>query len=102
MSGHIFFSDNYFGYDDAIYVALRLAELISKSDKTLSELTKEIPKYYSTPELRLDCKDDDQKEQIMLEVFNYFSSNVKYHLKSDMFPNHIFSPKDISNYIHQF
>jgi phosphomannomutase/phosphoglucomutase len=36
------------------------------------------PKYYSTPELRFDCKDDDQKEQIMLEVFNYFSSKFEY------------------------
>ena len=78
MSGHIFFADSYFGYDDAIYVGLRLIELLSNSDLKLSEMVSKAPKYYSTPELRLDCKDDDQKEQIMLEVFNYFSSKFDY------------------------
>ena len=78
MSGHIFFADSYFGYDDAIYVGLRLIELLSNSDLKLSEMVSKAPKYYSTPELRFDCKDDDQKEQIMLEVFNYFSSKFDY------------------------
>ena len=65
MSGHIFFADRYFGYDDAMYVGLRLIELLSNSDLKLSEMVSKAPKYYSTPELRLNCKDDDQKEQIM-------------------------------------
>ena len=78
MSGHIFFADDYFGYDDAIYVGLRLIELLSDSDSKLSEMVSEIPKYYSTPELRLDCKDDDEKEKIMAEVFDYFSSKFEY------------------------
>ena len=78
MSGHIFFADDYFGYDDAIYVGLRLIELLSDSDSKLSEMVSEAPKYYSTPELRLDCKDDDEKEKIMAEVFDYFSSKFEY------------------------
>ena len=78
MSGHIFFADSYFGYDDAIYVGLRLIELLSNSDLKLSEMVSKAPKYYSTPELRLDCRDDDEKEKIMAEVFNYFSSRFDY------------------------
>ena len=48
MSGHIFFADDYFGYDDAIYVGLRAAQTLSRTDKKISELTAEIPKYFST------------------------------------------------------
>jgi len=57
MSGHIFFADRYFGYDDAIYAALRLVEILSQSGHPLSELLKDIPKTYSTPEIRVDCPD---------------------------------------------
>ena len=78
MSGHIFFADDYFGYDDAIYVGLRLVELLSDHDKKLSEIVSKTPKYYSTPELRLDCIDDNQKVQIMSDVFNHFSSIYEY------------------------
>ena len=58
MSGHIYFADRYFGYDDALYAALRLAELVAAADAPLSELADGIPKYYATPELRVDCPDD--------------------------------------------
>ena len=78
MSGHIFFADDYFGYDDAIYVGLRLVELLSDHDKKLSEIVSKTPKYYSTPELRLDCIDDNQKVQIMSDVFDHFSSIYEY------------------------
>jgi len=78
MSGHIFFADDYFGYDDAIYVGLRLIELLSDSDLKLSEMVSKTPKYHSTPELRLDCKDDDEKQKIMNEAFDYFSSKFDY------------------------
>ena len=77
MSGHIFFADDYYGYDDAIYVALRLAQLISKSDKSLSDLTAEIPKYYSTPEMRLECPDDAEKFEISQKAADYFNTNYK-------------------------
>ncbi len=58
MSGHMFFADRYFGYDDAIYAACRLIEIVAKSGKPLSAQTEGIPKLVSTPEIRVDCPDD--------------------------------------------
>jgi phosphomannomutase/phosphoglucomutase len=58
MSGHICFADRFFGTDDAIYAAARLAGLIGRSGRAFSELAAEIPSYPSTPELRLDCTDE--------------------------------------------
>ena len=68
MSGHIFFADDYYGYDDAVYVSLRLAELLSNSSKTLSELVSDIPQYYSTPEIRIECESDEEKFEICRNV----------------------------------
>ena len=78
MSGHIFFADDYYGYDDAIYVGLRLLELLSNQDMKLSEIVSEVPKYFSTPELRFDCNDDKEKIDIMNNVFDYFSSKYTF------------------------
>ncbi|MDP6935980.1 MAG: phosphomannomutase/phosphoglucomutase [Candidatus Marinimicrobia bacterium] len=75
MSGHIFFADNFYGFDDAVYVSLRLAQLLSNTERTLSEMTAEIPKYYSTPELRLDCSDDEEKFNIAREAEAYFTEH---------------------------
>jgi len=75
MSGHIFFADDYYGYDDAIYVSLRLAQLLSRTDKTLSELTDKIPNYYSTPEMRLKCPNDEEKFKISQKADEYFKAN---------------------------
>jgi phosphomannomutase/phosphoglucomutase len=58
MSGHIFFADRYFGYDDAIYASCRLIELLSKTNKKLSQLLSDVPKTSITPEIRLDCPDE--------------------------------------------
>ncbi len=71
MSGHMFFADRYFGYDDAIYASCRMAELLSKTDKKCSELLADIPRMYSTPEIRVDCTDID-KFRIVSEVTEYF------------------------------
>ena len=57
MSGHIFFADRYFGYDDAIYASLRLLEILSKTGMKLSELLADIPRTFTTPEIRVDCPD---------------------------------------------
>ncbi len=57
MSGHVFFADRYFGYDDAIYATIRLLEILSRTGKKLSELLADVPKTYSTPEIRVDCPD---------------------------------------------
>jgi phosphomannomutase/phosphoglucomutase len=58
MSGHIFFADRYFGYDDAIYASCRLLEILSQSQKTIPELLSDVPKTFTTPEIRIDCPDD--------------------------------------------
>ena len=77
MSGHIFFADDYFGYDDALYVAARLLELLSKTDKKLSELRSVIPVYYSTPEMRMEAKNDEDKFIITKKAVEYFTSNFE-------------------------
>ncbi len=58
MSGHMFFADRYYGYDDAIYAACRLLEIVADSDAPLSAQLKNVPKLVSTPELRTDCPDE--------------------------------------------
>ena len=71
MSGHIFFADDFYGYDDAIYVAARLVQMISRAPHTLSELSDSFPKFYSTPEIRVDTTEAD-KFRIVDEVRDYF------------------------------
>ncbi len=73
MSGHIFFADDFYGYDDAIYVACRLVQMLSRSIHTLSELSDSIPKFYSTPEIRVDTT-EDEKFKIVEKVREYFRS----------------------------
>ena len=75
MSGHIFSADDYFGYDDAIYVAGRLIQMLSNTEKTLSELKSVIPKYISTPEIRLEAESDEKKFEIAKMAEDYFSKN---------------------------
>ncbi|HEX7362778.1 MAG TPA: phosphomannomutase/phosphoglucomutase [Bryobacteraceae bacterium] len=58
MSGHMFFADRYYGFDDAIYAAFRLLEIVSKSGRPLSHQLEDVPKLFSTPELRIDCGDE--------------------------------------------
>ncbi len=58
MSGHMFFADRYFGYDDAIYASLRLLELLARVGRPLSILLSDLPKSVSTPEIRVECPDD--------------------------------------------
>ena len=74
MSGHIFFADRYFGYDDAIYVAARLVELLSNTEEKLSKLKSEIPEYFSTPEMRLEIISDEKKFEMTSKAVNYFSN----------------------------
>jgi phosphomannomutase/phosphoglucomutase len=58
MSGHLFFADRYFGYDDGIYGALRLLQILAQSKQTMRELLADLPTTFVTPELRVDCPDD--------------------------------------------
>lgn len=71
MSGHFFFADNYYGYDDGIFASARMAELLSGNNKKLSELISEIPKYYSTPEIRVQCP-ENEKFKIVDEITKKF------------------------------
>ncbi len=67
MSGHMFFADRNYGYDDAIYASCRLIEILLKEKKPLSQLLSDIPETVVTPEIRVDCP-DDQKFQLVQEV----------------------------------
>jgi phosphomannomutase/phosphoglucomutase len=64
MSGHMFFADRYHGFDDALYAACRLIEIVAKSGKPLSHQLADIPKLVSTPELRVDCPDEKKFEVV--------------------------------------
>ncbi|HWF07861.1 MAG TPA: phosphomannomutase/phosphoglucomutase [Bryobacteraceae bacterium] len=57
MSGHMFFADRYYGFDDALYAACRLLEIVSKSDRPLSAHLGDLPPTFATPEIRVDCPD---------------------------------------------
>jgi phosphomannomutase/phosphoglucomutase len=67
MSGHIFFNDRWFGFDDAIYASARLIEILSRSDQRLSTIMAGLPKTYATPEIRIYAS-DEVKFKIVDEV----------------------------------
>lgn len=72
MSGHIFFADRFYGFDDATYAGARLLEILSKTDKKLSDLLADLPETFSTPELRVDCP-DDLKFDIVARIAEHFT-----------------------------
>lgn len=76
MSGHMFFADRYFGYDDAIYASIRLLEIISTSGKKISEVLSDVPRTFTTPEIRVDCP-DHIKFHVVEEVREYFRKTHK-------------------------
>ena len=71
LSGHIMIADDYLGFDDALYNACRLIEIISHSGRTLSEMISDFPEYSSTPEIRIDVT-EDQKWAVVSEAEAYF------------------------------
>ena len=71
MSGHMFFADRYFGYDDAIYASCRLLEILDKSGKTIAELLNGVPTTVVTPEIRVDFP-DEVKFSLVEKVKEYF------------------------------
>jgi len=73
MSGHMFFADDYYGYDDAVYAAARLLQLLSCSGRTITEHLADINKYYSTPEIRIPSS-DEEKFNIVAEILKFFNS----------------------------
>jgi phosphomannomutase/phosphoglucomutase len=72
MSGHIFFGDRFFGFDDAIYAGARLLEILSNTDKSISELIEDLPPVFNTPEIRLECP-DEKKFEIVRTLTRKFS-----------------------------
>jgi len=73
MSGHIFFADEYYGYDDGFYAAGRLLRLLSHSERPLSGLVADLPRYYSTAETRVPCP-DEKKFDVVKSLQEYFRS----------------------------
>ena len=79
FSGHVFFRDKFIGTDDGIYAGLRIIEMLSKSDKKLSEFLERINKYYSTDELRVKVTEEN-KFDIVDKIKEYCDSkNYKYN-----------------------
>ena len=76
MSGHMFFADDYYGYDDALFASLRLLELIADAGKPLSSLLSDIPKTFTTPEIRVECP-DDKKFDLVKKVTEHFRKTHK-------------------------
>lgn len=76
MSGHMFFADNYYGYDDAIYASVRLLEILTHETISLSKLAAEIPFYYATPEIRVDCE-DEKKFEVVEKLKEYFEQKYQ-------------------------
>ncbi len=73
MSGHMFFADRYFGFDDGIYASFRLLEIISRENKGLGALLSDLPPSRITPEIRLECP-DDRKFEVVRRAADYFRS----------------------------
>lgn len=76
MSGHLFFADRYPGYDDAIYAAVRLLEIIASTGKGLSELLADVPHTFVTPEIRFDCP-DALKFRVVQSVLAHYRATHK-------------------------
>ncbi len=78
MSGHIFFADKWFGFDDGVYASVRLAEILSQNNIPLSEYLKDLPKMYSTPEIRKECPDEIKFKVVtkLVEKFKKEGLNV--------------------------
>lgn len=72
MSGHIFFADKYYGFDDALYAAIRIINIVEQSQEKLSDLRKSLPKTFSTPEIRVECSDEKK-----FQIVESLKSNLK-------------------------
>jgi phosphomannomutase len=82
MSGHIFFADNYFGFDDALYASVRLINIMANSSKSLSQMLNQLPKTYSTPEIRINSS-DEQKFKIVDNLKELLKTNHENFIDID-------------------
>ena len=76
MSGHMFFAEGYFGFDDALFAAGRLLRYVAASGRTFDQLVDSIPRYVATPEMRLDCP-EDRKFAVVEELKREFAAKYK-------------------------
>jgi phosphomannomutase/phosphoglucomutase len=76
MSGHMFFADRYFGFDDAIYASFRLLEIVSNERRGLGAILADLPKSVFTPEIRLDCP-DDRKFDVVRRAAEFFAKHYQ-------------------------
>jgi phosphomannomutase / phosphoglucomutase len=74
MSGHMFFADRYYGFDDAIYASFRLLEILSREGRGLAAILSDLPKTTATPEIRLDCP-DERKFEVVRRAADYFRAH---------------------------
>jgi len=74
MSGHMFFADRYFGYDDGIYAACRVLEILSRTGRRVDELLVDLPRTYTTPEIRIECADSLKFELV---------DRAEHHFRND-------------------
>ncbi len=76
MSGHLFFADEYYGFDDALYAAARLLRILSNSEQDITALLADVPEYYATPEIRVKSS-DEEKFQVVEKVLKHFQSRYQ-------------------------
>src|SRR5690606_22619194 len=79
LSGHIFFADRNYGYDDALYAGLRVVEILSQTGQSIEDLLSDLPQAYNTPEIRIDTT--EEKKHLIVDklkkVFTSAESNYK-------------------------
>jgi phosphomannomutase/phosphoglucomutase len=71
MSGHMFFAEGFYGHDDALYAAARLLRIVSASGVSLDALLADVPRFVSTPEIRVDCADDRKFAVVDAAIAHY-------------------------------
>ncbi|HUO03768.1 MAG TPA: phosphomannomutase/phosphoglucomutase [Candidatus Binataceae bacterium] len=76
MSGHMFFADRYFGFDDAVYASFRLLEIISREGRGIRAILADLPAGFVTPEIRVDCP-DDRKFDVVKQAADFFRKHYE-------------------------
>ena len=82
MSGHVFIKDGFYGFDDALYVGIRILCQMAKTGQSITEFIDSLPPQYATPELRIFCP-DDEKFGVMEQIANYVSMKTVYECNSN-------------------
>ena len=79
MSGHMFFAGDWYGFDDALFAAARLLEIVSREPGGLARLLADLPETFNTPELRVDCP-EEIKFEVVARAAEYFAA--RYHVNT--------------------